>query len=194
MRTATRKPRTRFIYIGIIRLKNKFLTSKSPLVDYVRPQTKIMFSCPFRECLPSVEFSKHFIFHFTGSESTTSTMSSYYSARSEFRDSVETVCTVKPEVNLVCKNYLHTINEVLNTAPVYDLEFAFTIFRFIWAWIEQAQACQKQLRVLATCTAALLEPLDKHYRRGQLTKEFALNHIQDLNRFISMFLSVSCHQ
>ena len=89
---------------------------------------------------------------------------------------------------------MDTINEVLNIAPVYDLEFAFTIFRSIWAWIEQAQACQKQLQVLATCIAALLEALDKHYRSGQLTKEFAFKHIQDLSGFISMFLSVSCHQ
>ena len=43
----------------------------------------------------------------TSSETMTSTMSSYYSARSEFRDSVGTVCTVKSEINLMCKTYLY---------------------------------------------------------------------------------------
>ena len=62
---------------------------------------------PDRSESASLRLDSASVLSLTSSKTTTSTMSSYYSARSEFRDSVGTVCTVKSEVNLMCKIYLY---------------------------------------------------------------------------------------
>ncbi|KAF8811047.1 kinase-like protein [Phlegmacium glaucopus] len=76
------------------------------------------------------------------------------------------------------------IEEVLHIIPVPGLRGAFAIFKSIWASIEQVRACQEQLRVLATCTATLLETLDRQYRTGKLTEGPTSNHLQDLYRLL----------
>lgn len=85
------------------------------------------------------------------------------------------------------------ISEVLNIIPVPGLQLAWTIFKSIWASVQQTLACQGQLQVLASCTATLLEALNKQYRTGQLNEESTFQQLQDLHKFVAMLLLQSCH-
>ena len=42
------------------------------------------------------------------------------------------------------------VQQRLSLAPVPYLELAFSVFRFIWSSVEQAQASKQQLRALAS--------------------------------------------
>ena len=85
------------------------------------------------------------------------------------------------------------IKEVLNIIPVPGLQLAITIFKSIWASVQQIQVCQEQLQVLASCTATLLMALNKQYRTGQLNEESTFRQLQDLHKFVAMLLLQDCH-
>ena len=76
------------------------------------------------------------------------------------------------------------IHQCLSLAPVPYLDFAFSVFRFIWTSVEQAQASKQQLRALAQTIAQLLSTLDKEYRAGRLVQAETSTPVADLGGFV----------
>ena len=86
------------------------------------------------------------------------------------------------------------VKEALSIIPVPGLHTSFAILRSIWASVQQTQAFQGQLAVLTSCTATLLGALDKQYRSGRLNEESTSQQLQDLEKYIAMFLLSSCYR
>jgi len=76
------------------------------------------------------------------------------------------------------------VQQRLSLAPVPYLELAFSVFRFIWSSVEQAQASKQQLRALAQAIAQLLSTLNREYRAGRLVQAKSSTPIADLGRFV----------
>ncbi len=76
------------------------------------------------------------------------------------------------------------IHQCLALAPVPYLDFTFSVFRFIWTSVEQAQASKQQLRALAQTIAQLLSTLDKEYRAGRLVQAETSTPVADLGGFV----------
>jgi hypothetical protein len=74
------------------------------------------------------------------------------------------------------------IHDCISLVPVPYLRPAFSIFRSIWASIDEVQQSKEQLRVLADCIAHLLKTLDTEYRTGRLIKTKTSKALEDLYR------------
>jgi hypothetical protein len=58
------------------------------------------------------------------------------------------------------------IQQCLSLSPVPYLHPAFSVFKFIWSSIQQAQASKQQLEALVQLITQLLMALDGEYRAG----------------------------
>jgi hypothetical protein len=89
--------------------------------------------------------------------------------------------------SLHCPIWLLTmdiIQHCLSLAPVPYLAPAFTVFKFIWSSVQQAQASKQQLEVLTQSIAQLLKTLDGEYRARRLLPAKTLVPFDDLCRFV----------
>jgi hypothetical protein len=69
-------------------------------------------------------------------------------------------------------------------APVPYLGTAFSVFRFIYSSVEQAQASKHQLQALSQTIAQLLSTLNKEYRAGRLVQAKTFTSVADLVLFV----------
>jgi len=76
------------------------------------------------------------------------------------------------------------IHQCLSLAPVPYLDFAFSVFEFIWTSVEQAQASKQQLHALAQTIAQLLSTLNEEYRAGRLVQAETSTPLADLGGFV----------
>ena len=75
---------------------------------------------------------------------------------------------------------MDVVQQCLALAPVPYLSTAFSLLRFIWTSVQQAQASKEQLRVLATCIAQLLRALDAQYRSNKIARSATATALDDL--------------
>jgi len=78
------------------------------------------------------------------------------------------------------------IHQCLSLAPVPYLDFAFSVFEFIWTSVEQAQASKQQLHALAQTIAQLLSTLNKEYCAGRLVQADTSTPVAELGRFVRL--------
>jgi hypothetical protein len=78
------------------------------------------------------------------------------------------------------------IHQCLSLAPVPYLSPAFSVLRFIWSSIQQVQASQRQLEVLAQSIAQLLETLNEEYRAGRLLQAKTSSPLKNLRRYVGI--------
>jgi hypothetical protein len=78
------------------------------------------------------------------------------------------------------------VQQCLALAPVPYLSTAFSILRFIWSSVQQAQASKEQLRVLATCIAQLLRALDTQYRTNKIVPSTTATALNDLSVYVPL--------
>lgn len=76
------------------------------------------------------------------------------------------------------------VHQCLALAPVPYLAPAFSVLRFIWSSIEQAQASKRQLEALAQTIAQLLSTLNTECRAGRLLQVKMSTPLTNLDRFI----------
>jgi hypothetical protein len=76
------------------------------------------------------------------------------------------------------------IQQCLSLAPVPYLAPAWSVLRFIYSSVEQAQASKQQLRGLAQTVAQLLWTLNREYRSRQLLSAKTSMTVDDLERFV----------
>jgi hypothetical protein len=76
------------------------------------------------------------------------------------------------------------IQQCLSLAPVPYLAPAFSVLRFIWSLVEQAQASKQQLQVLAQTIAQLLRTLNREYSAGRLRQAKTSMPLGDLHKFV----------
>jgi hypothetical protein len=76
------------------------------------------------------------------------------------------------------------IHQCLSLAPVPYLATAFSALRFIWLTIQQVQASNGQLEVLAETVAQLLQTLNEEYRAGRLLQDKTSMHLADLAKCV----------
>lgn len=76
------------------------------------------------------------------------------------------------------------IQQCLFAAPVPYLAQAFSVFRFIWLSVEQAQASKWQLEALAQSIAQLLHTLNREYLARRLLQVRTSAPLTDLYRFV----------
>jgi len=76
------------------------------------------------------------------------------------------------------------IYQCLSLAPVPYLAPAFSVLRFIYSSVEQAQASKQQLQALSQTIAQLLWTLNKEYRSERLLYAKTSTAIDDLGRFV----------
>jgi hypothetical protein len=78
------------------------------------------------------------------------------------------------------------IHQCLSLAPVPYLDFAFSVFRFIYTSVEQAQASKQQLHALTQTIAQLLSTLNKEYCAGRLVQADTSTPVAELGRFVRL--------
>jgi hypothetical protein len=76
------------------------------------------------------------------------------------------------------------IQQCLSLAPVPYLAPAFSVLRFIYSSVEQAQASKWQLQALSQTIAQLLLTLNRAYRSRQLLHAKTSTAVDDLGRFV----------
>jgi hypothetical protein len=76
------------------------------------------------------------------------------------------------------------IQQCLSLAPVPYLAPAFSVLRFIWSSIKQAQASKGQLEALGQSIAQFLKALDGEYSTGRLLQVRTSTPLADLLRFV----------
>jgi hypothetical protein len=76
------------------------------------------------------------------------------------------------------------IQQCSSLAPFPYLAPAFTVLKFIWSSVQQAQASKQQLEVLAQSIAQLLKTLDGEYRAQRLLPAMTSVPFDDLCRFV----------
>jgi hypothetical protein len=76
------------------------------------------------------------------------------------------------------------VQQCLSLTPVPYLAPAWSILRFIYSLVEQAQASKQQLQALAQTIAQLLWTLNREYFSGQLLYENTSTTVDDLGRFV----------
>jgi hypothetical protein len=81
------------------------------------------------------------------------------------------------------------IQQCLSLAPVPYLAPAFSVFRFIYSAVEQAQASKQQLQALSQTIAQLLSTLNKEYRAGRLLQTKTSTPVADLIRLVAFTTS-----
>ena len=81
------------------------------------------------------------------------------------------------------------IQQCLSLAPVPYLAPAFSVLRFIYSSVEQAQASKQQLQALAQTIAQLLWTLNREYRSGRLLHAKTSTAVDDLGRFVILTMS-----
>ena len=80
------------------------------------------------------------------------------------------------------------VQQCLSLTPVPYLAPAWSILRFIYSSVEQAQASKQQLQALAQTIAQLLWTLNREYFSGQLLYENTSTTVDDLGRFVIITL------
>jgi hypothetical protein len=76
------------------------------------------------------------------------------------------------------------IQQCSSLVPFPYLAPAFTVFKFIWSSVQQAQASKQQLEVLTQSIAQLLKTLDGEYRARRLLPARTSVPFDDLCRFV----------
>jgi hypothetical protein len=87
--------------------------------------------------------------------------------------------------NAIRLSIMDIIQQCLSLAPVPYLAPAFSVLRFIWSLVEQAQASKRQLQALAQTIAQLLRTLNREYSAGRLRKRDLSTPLGDLHTFVS---------
>jgi hypothetical protein len=83
------------------------------------------------------------------------------------------------------------VQQCLALAPVPYLSTAFSLLKFIWTSVQQAQASKEQLRVLATCIAQLLRALDYEYRANKMVPSTTATALNDLSMYVPLLTTSS---
>jgi hypothetical protein len=81
------------------------------------------------------------------------------------------------------------IHQSLSLVPVPCLAPAFSVLRFIWSSVEQAQASKQQLQVLAQTITQLLSTVNREYSAGRLMRGNNSTSLADLGRFTMVIVS-----
>jgi hypothetical protein len=76
------------------------------------------------------------------------------------------------------------IHQCLSLAPVPCLAPAFSVLRFIYSSVKQAQVSKQQLQALSQTIAQLLWTLNREYRSGRLLHAKTSTAVDDLGRFV----------
>ena len=75
---------------------------------------------------------------------------------------------------------MDVIQHCLALAPVPGLSAAFSVFRYIWTFVQQIQTSKQQLLCLASMIAQLLQTLDHQYRSGRFSEARMSVQLKDL--------------
>jgi hypothetical protein len=79
---------------------------------------------------------------------------------------------------------MDVLQQCLSLAPVPYLAHAFSVLRFIWSSVEQAQASKCQLQALAEMIAELLWTLNGKYCAGRLLHDNTSTSLANLGGFV----------